>query len=466
MRFRFMFFIIFAGCTILSAGTINFASYQTLPAGNSAWVIAADDISNDTRIDVVIAQNSYNDTLYVFLQNTSGNLVLSATYPAWNRAEGIDIGDIDNDTKNDVVLVDFENNQLVVFYQNDSGSLNGPFVHPTCTGPDGIRIGDLNSDSRNDVVVSHYNEDSLGVFYQNISGGLDPIVTYYAPQAGYDEIEIGDIDNDSDLDVVFMRGQLIGDHILVYKQNSSGTLDPAIGYDVPEIPHCIAIGDLNYDSREDLAVGYGGNQPFSKLGIFYQNATGSLSVFQEYPGYDVPEAVEIADFDLDGRKDIVVLHGGWMQMSIYQQNLSGSLNPYQLFAIPYASHYAPQGLDIGDINNDGKSDVVIADYNNGLVYLLNSSIIGIVTHTKKRNMQLLWKLPSSSSGDLRLHIPAQLKNKHLSISVFSIDGREIYSKSINTDVVAFDRILTKPGIYFIEIKTEKDIIFSQKIVRF
>ena len=75
-------------------------------------------------------------------------------------------------------------------------------------------------------------------------------------------------------------------------------------------------------------------------------------------------------------------------------------------------------------------------------------------------------MPSPSSGDLRLHIPVQLKNKHLSISVFSIDGRKIYSKSINTDVVSLDGILTKPGIYFIEIKPEKEIIFSQKIVRF
>ncbi|MBA7553726.1 hypothetical protein ES705_46325 [subsurface metagenome] len=80
-------------------------------------------------------------------------------------------------------------------------------------------------------------------------------------------------------------------------------------------------------------------------------------------------------------------------------------------------------------------------------------------------MHLFWKLPSPSSDDLLSRILAQFKRKHLSISVFSI-GTKIYSKSINTNVVSLDRILTHSGIYFIEIKTEKENIFSQKIVRF
>lgn len=465
MHRKSMFFIILSGSIMLSAGTINFAPYQTLPAGDWAEVVAAGDLNNDTRVDVAIAEDTWDDTLYVYVQNASGNLILSDIYPAWDRAQGIDIGDINSDNRSDVVLADFANDQLVVFYQNASGSLNGPFVHSTCNGPDGVRIGDLNNDGRNDVVLSHWNEDSLGVFYQNVSGNLDPMTNYYAPHAGYDEVEIGDIDNDTDLDVVFMRGQLSGDNILVYKQNSSGTLDPPIGYDVASLPNGIAIGDLNNDNRNDLAVSYGGNQPSSKLGVFYQDATGTLSIFQEYPAYDIPEPVEIADFDLDGREDVVIANGGWNNISVYQQNASGTLNPYLLFAIPYASHYAPQGMDIGDINNDGKPDIVIADYNNGLVYLLNTSLIGI-ENTQKIDLKSLWPLSNPTSGDLMLHIPARFSNQYLSMSIFSADGRKIYSKTINKDVVSLGRILTEPGVYFIKISTVKEIIFNQKIVRF
>jgi hypothetical protein len=466
MKYKSLFSIMLSCSLFLTAGTIDFASYQTLPAGESPEVVASGDINDDTRIDAVVAQGTWNDTLYVFLQNAIGNLVFSAKYPAWDRAEGIDIGDINNDNRNDIVIADFANDQLVYFLQNASGTFDGPFVHPAANSPDGVKIGDINSDNRNDVVVCHWNEDSLGVFYQNASGNLDPMTTYYAPHAGYDEVEIGDIDNDSDLDVVFMRGQLSGDHILVFKQNASGTLDPHICYDVPSLPHGIAIGDLNNDNRNDLAVTYGGNQPSSKLGVFYQDTAGSLSVFQEYPAYDIPEPVEIADFDLDGRNDVALLNGGWMRMSVYQQNASGSLNPYQLFNIPYASHYNPQGLDIGDINNDGKPDVVIADYNNGLVYLINASLVSIAENTQQKETQSLWTLPNPSSGALKLQIPSEFKDKCLLMSVYTVDGREIHSAIINKDAGFLDKMIIEPGIYFIKVSTENEIIFSQKIVRF
>ena len=47
----------------------------------------------------------------------------------------------------------------------------------------------------------------------------------------------------------------------------------------------------------------------------------------------------------------------------------GSLGPEELAEIPYASHYNPHGLAVGDVDGNGSPDVVIADYNNGLVIL-------------------------------------------------------------------------------------------------
>ena len=70
----------------------------------------------------------------------------------------------------------------------------------------------------------------------------------------------------------------------------------------------------------------------------------------------------------DGEADVLVAHGGWNALGVYLQT-AGVLGSEMLEPIPYASHYNPHGLAVGDIDSDGRPDVVLADYNNGLVIL-------------------------------------------------------------------------------------------------
>src|SRR4029079_2407934 len=54
---------------------------------------------------------------------------------------------------------------------------------------------------------------------------------------------------------------------------------------------------------------------------------------------------------------------------VYRQGSGGTLGLEELAAIPYASHYNPHGLSVGDVDGNGSQDIVIADYNNGIVIL-------------------------------------------------------------------------------------------------
>jgi Domain of unknown function DUF11/FG-GAP-like repeat len=90
------------------------------------------------------------------------------------------------------------------------------------------------------------------------------------------------------------------------------------------------------------------------------------------PGGGIPEPVGLADFDLDGRQDVVTLHGGWQNAGLYGQAPGGGLLAEELYPLPYASHYEPHGLAVGDLDGNGSPDVALADYNFGLVVLRNT----------------------------------------------------------------------------------------------
>jgi hypothetical protein len=133
----------------------------------------------------------------------------------------------------------------------------------------------------------------------------------------------------------------------------------------------IGIGDVTGDGRQDVVVSYGGNRPGATIGVFPQTSSGTLGAVVPYASYDIPEPVEVADVDLDGRADVVTLHSGWNDAGLYRQTSTGALAPEELYPIPYAS-YGPHGLALGDVNSDGSPDVVVADSNNGLVVLRNA----------------------------------------------------------------------------------------------
>jgi len=130
-----------------------------------------------------------------------------------------------------------------------------------------------------------------------------------------------------------------------------------------------AIGDVTSDGRADLVTTVSANSPESQLVVHPQTATGGLGPAVQYASYDSPEPLTLADMNGDGRTDVAVAHGGWYAGSVLLQRPDGLLGRGQRSWIPYASHYDYRGIAVGDLDADGKPDIALADYNQGLIVL-------------------------------------------------------------------------------------------------
>jgi hypothetical protein len=124
---------------------------------------------------------------------------------------------------------------------------------------------------------------------------------------------------------------------------------------LPFLPLSISAGDLNNDGKIDLVVAsYTSNpaEPFPQGSLFLLtgNGKGSFEIGESYlSGGTRARNVEVADFNRDGKADVMVSSEG--NSALLLGNGDGTLQAPQIYNVG--------GLDmtIDDFNRDGRPDV-------------------------------------------------------------------------------------------------------------
>jgi hypothetical protein len=369
-----------------AAGTL-FQPYYAYDVGSWPEAVAVGDVTGDGLSDVVLTTGSYSDPandyrVWVFAQTTSGSLATPVSYRTGQTQtpESVAVGDVTGDGRADVLVGLEKSGGVQVYPQLADGALDGPVSYAAREGRL-VRLGHLNGDGTLDVALLGWGTNTVSVLLNNGAGGFQAPSQYPVQHAGYDDLEVGDVTGDGLDDLVVMSGQLYAvPNVSVVPQLADGGFGPPAEYRVDTNLEArfntngIGIGELSGDDRLDVVASLGGNRPSSRMAFFTQTEEGTLADPVVYTSYDIPEPVEVADVDLDGRDDVVTLHGGWNRAGVYPQDVVGGSSGEDLYAIPYATHYGPHGLALGDVSGDGRPEVVIADYNHGLVVLSSETV--------------------------------------------------------------------------------------------
>jgi len=248
-------------------------------------------------------------------------------------------------------------NRSRLFAPSGDASFRPYVAYPVGSLTAALAIGDLNGDGRNDVAVvttdrdDPANDNMLHVFVQTPTGTLERSARYFIGGRPT-SVAVGDLNGDGRADVVVGNNSLIG----VFYQNSAGSLDPMVSYPTAN-SSLVRVGDLNNDGRDDVVGTAFGTEP---VAVFLQNAAGGLDPATTYSAPVAPQDLEIGDMNADGLTDIVVLSAGSTDptLSILHQRAGGGFDPAVDVNLPFNQFRS--GLGVGDLNGDGRNDAAIS----------------------------------------------------------------------------------------------------------
>jgi hypothetical protein len=344
----------------------------SLPAGYEGESVAIGDVTGDGRADVVVAGWTTNadaeGAVFVYAQTAAGTL--AAPVQTTTGQSGllepatVAIGDVNGAARLDVLIP--LRDDLGLFLQNAAGGLE-PMQTLAATqfgnGEEDVAVADLNGDGRADVVATGWASAGVDVWFQSADGSLAMPQSFACPHGGYDVLSVADLNHDGALDVVVVGGQSYDACVLLQQP---GGFAPFVLDPIGNGPNGLATGDLDGDGRADVIL-TGDNGSKDYLGLMHQNLDGTLAALVFLPSANIPDDVALGDLNGDGRLDAIVVHTGWSELGVYRQEANGTLSSEQIYQIPYID-WGSDRMAVGDINSDGKPDIVITERNLTILY--------------------------------------------------------------------------------------------------
>jgi serine protease len=124
----------------------------------------------------------------------------------------------------------------------------------------------------------------------------------------------------------------------------------------------VAVADVTGDGRTDVIASSAQNSPGGVVDVFQQNTNGTLAAPVWYDANQIPQSIEASDLNGDGRTDVAVINNAHGLVTFLYQRADGSLGNQESSRTATAQHPAGQGLAFGDVNHDGRQDIVsVAD---------------------------------------------------------------------------------------------------------
>lgn len=394
-----------------NGGTPMFAASVQYVIPGLPYHVAIGDLNGDSRPDLVTA-NGFSNSISVLKGNSNGSFTAPVDYTAGQagaQPECVALGDADGDGILDAMTANYAAGTVSCL----RGAGDGSFAAPVeSTGIDSLArslcAADFNNDGLADLAVASADlPGPVTILLSTGEGSFAPPVDYVAGVSS--GIAAGDMNGDGRVDLALAKNYFGGPGTAaVLLGHGDGTFAQAVDYAVESGPSGIAIGDMNADNRMDLAVtnDFSGSvsillsQGYSQAGIdpqpadqtiafggqaqFTVGATGQGPFQYQWRHNGTPIAdgghfsgATAAALTVSGA---TTFEAGEYDALVFSQcstelKLTSEVAHLTLVANPgaggcesaftsaiYGAPIDPRGIAIGDLNADGRLDLVTANY--------------------------------------------------------------------------------------------------------
>ena len=200
------------------------------------------------------------------------------------------------------------------------------------------------------------------------SGGLDPR-----------SVAVADVNGDGKPDLVVVNwcadNNCTNGTVSVLLGNGDGTFQAAVSYGSGGLDaYSVAVGDVNKDGKLDLVLANecvsSSNCANGLVSVLVGNGDGTFQAAVSYgSGGSLALSVAVGDVNGDGKPDLVVTNFGSYTVSVLLGNGDGTFQT----AVSYGSGGVNAwSVAVGDVNGDAKPDLVVTNLTGGVGVLLGN----------------------------------------------------------------------------------------------